>query len=70
MKANRKYKHVRIYSVKTDALTLDKNDFQIAMQQFHFNDNIGGWRVRKTDDINNPSVSFDIVDNEFVEVQE
>ena len=70
MKANQKYRHVRLYSVKTDAFTIDKNDLEVAMQQIDFNNNIGGWRVSKNNDINLPSVSYEIVDNEFVEIQE
>ena len=38
-------KNIQIYSVKTDAFTIDKSNIEIAKTLLKFSLNIGGWRI-------------------------
>jgi hypothetical protein len=37
--------NIKIYSVKTDAFTIDKSNIEIAKTLLTFSLNIGGWRI-------------------------
>jgi hypothetical protein len=43
--------NINVYSVKTDAFTIDANKLELAKSLLKFNNNMGSWRVSKTDDI-------------------
>jgi hypothetical protein len=61
---------VKVYSVKTDAFVIAKADVEKARTLIQFGDNMGDWRVSKTDDYLLPSDSFKLVDNTEVEIVE
>ena len=44
-----KNNNINVYSVKTDAFTIDKNNLELAKSLLKFNDNMGSWRVSNTD---------------------
>jgi hypothetical protein len=51
--------NIKVYSVKTDSLTILKTDLDKARQLIKFGDKIGDWTLHKTDDINYPFIKFD-----------
>ena len=59
---------VQIFSVKTDAFTILKSDLSKAMERINFYDGIGGWRVSKGQEVLIPSMKYNVVENEVVEV--
>lgn len=60
---------IPVYSVKTDAFVIDTLDVITAKRILDFNDNIGGWRVSKSnDDIALPCVNYEIVQNEMINI--
>ena len=50
-----KNNNIDVYSVKTDAFTIKQSDVEKAKEVISFYDDIGGWRVSKTDNIVLPS---------------
>ena len=59
---------INVYSVKNDAMTIDKKNLEKAQEILKFYDGIGGWRVNKFDDIKLPSVKYEIVKNDLIEI--
>ena len=59
---------VTVYSVKTDAYTISSKDEAKAREVLDFHNNVGGWRVSKTDDIILPTDDFKFVENELIEI--
>ena len=59
---------VSIYSVKTDAYTIHKNDEAKAREVLDFHNDVGGWRVSKTDDIKLPTDEYKFVENKLIEI--
>ena len=61
--------HINIYSVKTDAFVIDTCNEEKAKQLLEFHDDIGGWKVSKQrDEINLPTVKFNVVNNELIKI--
>ena len=59
---------VSVYSVKNDAFVIGQSDVEKAKGLLNFHGGIGGWRVNKTNDIKLPSVKYEIVKNELIEI--
>ena len=60
---------IDIHSVKTDAFVIDTSDVDKAKELLNFHNDIGGWRVSKSDDdIILPTTIYDIVQNEKIEI--
>ena len=59
---------INVYSVKNDAMTIDKKNLEKAQEILNFCDGIGGWRVNKFDYIKLPSVKYEIVKNDLIEI--
>ena len=58
-----------IYSVKTDAFVIDTRNEEKTKQLLEFHDDIGGWKVSKQrDEINLPTVKFNVVNNELIKI--
>ena len=54
-----KNNNITVYSVKTDAFTIDKTDLEKVKNLLIFNSEIGSWRNSKTDNIIIPSHTFE-----------
>ena len=61
---------VDVFSVKTDAFTIRECDVDKTKTLIEFNNNIGGWRVSKTDDYKLPSDNFKMIMNNEIEITE
>ena len=62
---------IEVHTVKTDAFTSDTRNVETAIEILEFQNDIGGWRVSKeNDEIALPSVTYNIVENERVEIPE
>ena len=59
---------VSVYSVKTDAYTIQKKDEAKAREVLDFHNDVGGWRVSKTDDIKLPTDEYKFVENKLIEI--
>ena len=59
---------VKVYSVKTDAYTISSGDEAKAREVLDFHNDVGGWRVSKTDDIKLPTDEFKFVENKPIEI--
>ena len=59
---------VFVYSMKTDAFTIESKDEAKAREVLDFHNNVGGWRVSKTDDIKLPTDEYKFVENELIEI--
>ena len=46
--------NINVYSVKTDAFTIDANSLELAKSIIKFDNGIGSWRLSQTDDISYP----------------
>ena len=53
---------VRVYSIKTDAFTIESKDEAKARKVLDFHNDVGGWRVSKTDDIKLPTEEYKFVE--------
>ena len=55
-----KNNNINVYSVKTDAFTIDKNKLELAKSLLKFNNNMGSWRLShtNTDDVSYPKHRF------------
>ena len=49
---------INVFIVKSDALTIRKQDLDKAISLIHFSSDIGGWRLSKTEDIKFPHDDF------------
>jgi hypothetical protein len=47
-----------VYSVKTDAFTIDADNIELAKSLLTFDNGVGSWRVSQPDDIAYPKVKF------------
>ena len=59
---------VSVYSVKTDAYTIRSEDEAKAREALDFHNDVGGWRVSKTDDIKLPTDEYKFVENKLIEI--
>ena len=59
---------VSVYSVKTDAYTIRSEDEAKAREVLDFHNDVGGWRVSKTDDIKLPTDEYKFVENKLIEI--
>eukprot|EP00438_Fugacium_kawagutii_P000596 Skav236168 [mRNA] locus=scaffold298:273670:276849:+ [translate_table: standard] len=59
---------ITVYSVKTDAFTIKAEDEEKARRVLDFHDDIGGWRVSKYDDIKLPTVKYEVIKNQSIEI--
>ena len=59
---------VYVYSIKTDAFTIESKDEAKAREVLDFHNDIGGWRVSKTDDIKLPTDEYKFVENKLIEI--
>ncbi len=62
--------NIIVYSVNTDAFTIKQEDLQRAKQLINFNNNIGGWRCSKIENIKIPRKEFESKHNNFIPVVE
>lgn len=60
---------IEVFSVKSDALTIRKEDLDKARSLITFSLGIGGWRVSKEDEINFPLEGFRQIKNEEVTIE-
>ena len=61
--------NINIYSVKTDAFVIDTCNEEKTKQLLEFHDDVGGWKVSKQrDEINLPTVKFNVVNNELINI--
>ena len=62
--------NIKIYSVKTDAFTIDKSNIEIAKNLLKFSLNIGGWRISETKNIKVPLLPFKMNKNFEINIPE
>ena len=60
---------IDVFSVKTDAFTIKQSDVEKAKEVISFYDDIGGWRVSKTDNIVLPSDNYKLSENFFIKIE-
>ena len=61
--------NINVYSVKTDTFVIDTCNEEKTKQLLEFHDDIGGWKVSKQrDEINLPTVKFNVVNNELIKI--
>jgi hypothetical protein len=60
--------NIKIYSVKSDAFAISNDDVERAKSLLNFHNDIGGWRLAKTNNIIFPSLEFELVENTMVEI--
>ena len=58
-----KNNNIDVYSVKTYAFTIKQSDVEKAKEVISFYDDIGGWRVSKSDNIALPTDNYKIIEN-------
>ena len=59
---------VSVYSVKNDAFVIGQSDVEKAKGLLNFHGGVGGWRVDKTSDIKLPTVKYELIKNELIEI--
>ncbi len=64
-----KKNNINIYSVKTDALTIHKDDVDKVKTLLKFSINRGGWRVSKEDKIIFPTDKWCLVKNQEIKIK-
>jgi hypothetical protein len=52
------HNNINVYSVKTDAFTIDANNLELAKSLLNFDNGIGSWRLSQVKDIAYPKVKF------------
>jgi len=63
--------NIKIYSVKTDAFTIDKSNIEIAKTLLKFSLNIGGWRIStESKNIKVPILPFKLNKNFEIKIPE
>ena len=60
--------NITVYSVKTDAYTISIGDEAKAREVLDFHNDVGGWRVSKTDDIILPTDEYKFVEIKLIEI--
>ena len=60
---------INVFTVKSDALTIRKQDLDKAISLIHFSSDIGGWRLAKTEDIKFPHDDFKQARNVEIKVE-
>ena len=60
--------NINIYSVKTDALTIDETDVEKAQTELNFSKKRGGWRVSKNEKIIFPNDKVQLIVNEKISI--
>ena len=62
--------NINVYSIKTDALTIDKNDIKKVKKLLNITTEliIGGWRISKEDDIKYPSDNVKLLNNKWMKI--
>ena len=60
--------NITVYSVKTDAYTIERKDEAKAREVLDFQNDVGGWRVSKCDDIKLPTDEYKFVENKLIEI--
>ena len=61
---------IDVFSVKTDSFTIKETDVDKAKSVLEFYDDIGGWRVSKTENINIPSTNYELRINNLIKIEE
>jgi hypothetical protein len=59
--------NIKIYSVKSDAFAISNDDVERAKSLLNFHNDIGGWRLAKTNNIF-ASLEFELFENIMVEI--
>ena len=60
---------IKAYSVRTDAFVIDTSNVDEAKGLLDFHNDVGGWRVSKSnEDTILPTVEYNIIENEKVEI--
>ena len=60
--------YINVYSIKTDALTVNKNDINKIKELLNFSDDVGGWRISKDVDILYPSLELKVLKNKEIKI--
>ena len=60
--------NINVYSLKTDAFVIDECNVDKAKKLLEFSNNIGGWKVSKTEDIILPSVKYNMNQNKVIDI--
>ena len=60
--------NINVYSLKTDAFIIDKCNVDKAKKLLELSNNIGGWKVSKTEDIILPSVKYNMNQNKVIDI--
>ena len=58
------------FNVKSDAFTIKATDAERAKDAIDFYDDIGGWRISKTENSDIPSVDYELKINNFIQIEE
>jgi hypothetical protein len=61
--------NINVFTVKSDAFTIKKEDLDIAKSLIPFSCEIGGWRMSKTEDIKFPHDDFRINNNIEIKIE-
>ena len=60
---------IKVFSVKTDAFTINKSDLDLAKTLISFDKGIGSWRVSKGEHINFPRDDYHITNNKEIKIE-
>ena len=60
--------NISVYSVKTDAVTINSSDVEKVIEILSFQAGIGNWRVSKTKDIIYPTNNLEFVTNQEIPI--
>ena len=55
--------NIDVYSVKTDAFTIDATNVNLVKSLLKFNNNMGAWRVSSTDDVSYTTYQLNKINN-------
>ena len=61
---------INVYSVKTDAFTINKNNLELAKQILKFSTDIGGWRLSKDNNIKLTPNDMKYINNKLIDIIE
>jgi len=64
-----KQNNIEVYSVKTDAFTIKATDAEAAKSLILFNNNIGSWRISKTENIIYPTMKYESKINMNIDIK-
>ena len=59
---------INVFSVKTNAFTIQRSDITKARELLIFNNEIGGWRVSNDESNKFPTVDYEVSQNELIQI--